>query len=56
MHQILANGWTLQLGAGNNGADAHSPSSVKIPELEEWAFLLYNGTELFDTLVYEINK
>jgi hypothetical protein len=29
------------------------PSSVKIPKPGEWAFLLYTGDELFDTLVYE---
>ena len=41
VHQILIDGWTTDLGGANNGADAHIPSSVKIPESGEWAILLY---------------
>jgi hypothetical protein len=54
IHQIITTGWTIEAGGPNNGADAHMPSSVKIPKAGEWAFLLYTGDELFDTLVYEI--
>ena len=56
VHQILIDGWTTGLGGENNGADAHIPSSVKIPESGEWAILLYTDEKLFDTLVYEINE
>lgn len=56
VHQILIDGWTTGLGGENNGADAHIPSSVKIPELGEWAILLYTDEKLFDTLVFEINE
>lgn len=55
-HQILIEGWTMELGEENNGADAHIPSSVRIPESGEWAILLYTDEKLFDTLVYEINE
>ena len=57
IHQILNwPGWTIQLGGPNNGADAHAPSSVKIPETGEWAVLLYTDGKLFDTLIFEINE
>lgn len=55
-HQVLTSGWTINLEEGNNGADAHAPSSVNIPETGDWAFLLYVDKKLFDTLVYEINE
>ncbi|MFX3675182.1 MAG: hypothetical protein ACE3JQ_12160 [Paenisporosarcina sp.] len=57
VHQILSwPGWTITMGGPNNGADAHAPSSVKIPETGEWAVLLYIDGNLFDTLIYEINE
>ncbi|WP_370511969.1 hypothetical protein [Lysinibacillus sp. BW-2-10] len=56
VHQILTTGWSLQLGGKNNGADAHAPSSVKIPKEGEWAILLYVDKQLFDTLVIEIDE
>ena len=56
VHQILVDGWTTMLGGQNNGADAHTPSSVKIPESGEWAMLLYANGKLFDTLIYQINE
>lgn len=54
VHQILIGDWTTELSSANNGADAHIPSSVKIPEPGEWAILLYTDEKLFDILVYEI--
>lgn len=56
VHQILTTGWTINLAGKNNGADAHAPSSVKIPKAGEWAMLLYTDEKLFDELVYEINE
>ncbi|MEH6942460.1 hypothetical protein [Bacillus sp. JJ722] len=56
VHQILVNGWTTDLGGANNGADAHTPSSVKVPKKGEWAFLLYLDEKLFDTIIYDIEK
>ncbi|WP_336046503.1 hypothetical protein [Solibacillus ferritrahens] len=56
VHPILIDGWSLKLGGENNGADAHIPSSVKIPKSGEWAILLYTNGELFDTVVYNIHK
>jgi hypothetical protein len=56
VHQILINGWTTELSGANNGADAHTPSSVKIPKSGEWAILLYNDEKLFDVLVYDIKE
>ncbi|PAD66363.1 hypothetical protein CHH83_24375 [Bacillus sp. 7586-K] len=56
VHQILTDGWTTSLGAKQNGADAHIPSSVKIPKPGEWAILLYVDNKLFDLLVYDINE
>ena len=56
VHQILIDGWTKVLGGPNNGANAHIPSTVKIPESGEWAILLYTDDKLFDTLIYEINQ
>ena len=55
-HQITKDRWTLELGGPNNNADAHIPSSVKIPDPGEWAALLYVDGKLFDILVYDINK
>lgn len=54
--QILTDGWTIELGEGNNGADAHSPSNVQFPKPGEWAILLYTNEKLFDILVLEINE
>ncbi|MEK3800618.1 hypothetical protein MHI18_20680 [Peribacillus sp. FSL H8-0477] len=56
VHQILTTGWTINLAGENNGADAHAPSSVKIPKAGEWAILLYTDEKLFDELIYEINE
>ncbi|NLP52106.1 hypothetical protein HC179_15485 [Bacillus sp. RO1] len=56
VHQIITTGWTIGLGGGNNGANAHAPSSVNIPKSGEWAILLYTDGKLFDILVYEINE
>lgn len=56
VHPILMTGWSLQLGGENNGANAHAPSSVQIPEPGEWAILLYVDEKLFDTLIYDINE
>ena len=56
VHPILDNGWkwTVELGGPVNGADAHVPTSVTIPEPGEWAILLYDGDVLFDVLVFDI--
>ncbi|MDA6151451.1 hypothetical protein OSK18_28625, partial [Escherichia coli] len=58
VHQILTNGmgWTIHAYGPNNGADAHTPSSVKIPKKGEWAILLYVDGELFDQLIYDIKE
>jgi hypothetical protein len=58
IHPILDNGWTwtMKLGGAVNGADAHVPCGVTIPEAGEWAFLLYDGEELFDVLVFDIEE
>lgn len=56
VHQILTTGWSIELGGENNGADAHAPSSVKIPRPGEWAILLYTNEKLFDILIYDINE
>lgn len=53
---ILTNGWSLVLGGPNNGADAHAPSSVKVPKSGEWAILLYTNGEYFDSLIYDIHE
>lgn len=55
IHQILTTGWSIGLGGENNGADAHTPSSVNIPMAGEWAILLYVDGKLFDVLIYNIN-
>ncbi len=52
---LLEDSWSLILSGPNNGADSHSPSSIKIPQKGEWAILLYIDDKLFDTLIYEIN-
>jgi len=56
VHPILVDGWTIGLGGPVNGADAHTPSSVKIPKPGEWAILLYINESYFDTLIYDINE
>ncbi|MEH7246169.1 hypothetical protein V7114_05165 [Neobacillus niacini] len=55
VHQILTTGWSIGLGGENNGADAHTPSSVNIPTAGEWAILLYVDEKLFDVLIYNIH-
>ncbi|WP_019152523.1 helix-turn-helix domain-containing protein [Robertmurraya massiliosenegalensis] len=54
-YPILNGGWNLKLGGENNGADAHTPSSVKLPMTGEWAILLYVNGKLFDTLILNIH-
>ncbi|MFJ8518500.1 hypothetical protein [Lysinibacillus xylanilyticus] len=56
VHPILVDGWTIGLGGPVNGADAHTPSSVKIRKPGEWAILLYVNESYFDTLIYDINE
>ncbi|PAE24959.1 MULTISPECIES: hypothetical protein [Bacillaceae] len=58
VHPILTNGmgWTIRAYGPINGADAHTPSSVKFPKKGEWAILLYVDGELFDELIYDINE
>ncbi len=56
VHQILIDGWTTDAYGPNNDADAHTPSSVKIPKPGEWAIFLYTDGKLFDKLIYEINE
>jgi hypothetical protein len=62
VHQVLYNGpggdfyWTRQAGGEINGADAHMPSNIALPQKGEWAFLLYTDDELFDILVYDIKE
>ncbi|GAA3344155.1 hypothetical protein MKX57_22355 [Lysinibacillus sp. FSL M8-0216] len=53
---ILVDGWSIGLGGPANGADAHRPSSVKIPSPGEWAILLYTNGKYFDTLIYDIQE
>ncbi len=53
---LFEDSWSLKLSGPNNGADSHSPSSVKIPEKGEWAILLYIDDKLFDILIYDINE
>jgi hypothetical protein len=36
-----------------NGADAHMPSNVKVPEPGKWAFIVYTDGKLFDILVMD---
>lgn len=56
VHQILTDHWTKGTSGPHNGADAHVPSTVKIPMEGEWAIMLYIDGELFDILIFEINK
>ncbi|MGE7913520.1 hypothetical protein [Lysinibacillus xylanilyticus] len=56
VHPILVDGWTIGLGGPVNGADAHTPSNVKIPKPGGWAILLYINESYFDTLIYDINE
>ncbi|MDM5250698.1 hypothetical protein [Lysinibacillus sp. G4S2] len=56
IHPILVDGWTIGLGGPVNGADAHTPSSVKIPKPGERAMLVYTNGSYFDTLIYDINE
>jgi hypothetical protein len=53
---MFIDGWTKPTSGLNNGADAHIPSSVKIPKPGEWVILLYVDGKLFDILVFEINE
>ncbi|WP_313731997.1 hypothetical protein [Cohnella nanjingensis] len=58
VHPILVStdDWTIKLGGPHNGADAHLPSTVRIPTAGEWAINLYADDKLFDTLIYEIDS
>lgn len=59
IHPILTSSndsWSVTLAGENNGADAHTPSSVKFTEPGEWALLLYVNEELFDIIVLNINE
>ncbi|RIW35706.1 hypothetical protein D3H55_07445 [Bacillus salacetis] len=58
VHPVLDNGWawTMKLGGALNGADAHIPTAVTITKAGEWAILIYDGEELFDVLVFDIEK
>lgn len=56
VYPILVDGWSIGLGGPVNGADAHTPSNVKIPKPGEWAILLYTNGSYFDTLIYDINE
>lgn len=56
VHKIFIDGWTKPTAGPNNGADAHIPSSLKIPKPGEWLILLYTDGKLFDILVFKINK
>jgi len=53
---IIVDGWSIGLGGPANGADAHSPSSVKIPSPGEWAILLYTNGKYLDALIDDIPK
>lgn len=53
---IAEDAWTLTLGGANNGADAHVPSTVRIPHAGTWAIQLYVDDKPFDMLIYEIES
>ncbi|MBD7938332.1 DUF4871 domain-containing protein [Cytobacillus sp. Sa5YUA1] len=53
-HQILTTGWSIDLSSSNNEADAHAPSSVKLPKTGQWAILIYTNEKLFDTIILNI--
>lgn len=48
--------WSVPLAGEHNGADAHTPSSVKFAEEGQWALLLYVDDVLFDILVVDIHE
>lgn len=56
VQQILTSGWMLPLAGENNGADAHTPSSVQFKEKGKWMIMLYTNDSLFDTLVFDISE
>lgn len=56
VHPILSTGWSMGLSGPNNGADAHTPSTVTIPKAGEWAFILYTDENIFDILVTDITE
>ncbi|GLC89522.1 hypothetical protein [Lysinibacillus piscis] len=55
IYPLLVDGWHTTLGGPNNGANAHAPTSVKVPKAGDWAVLVYADNHYFDTLVYTIN-
>ncbi len=43
-----------ELGGPNNGADAHTPSSMQLPSKGRWELDAYVDGELFGTVVVEV--
>lgn len=49
--------WTYDAPGGpNNGADAHLPSNMMLPQSGKWALLVYLGEEYVDTIVVEVKE
>ncbi|OIK14279.1 DUF4871 domain-containing protein [Bacillus sp. MUM 13] len=47
--------WTYSSPAGpNNGADAHLPSNMRLPESGKWALLIYLGDKYFDNIIVNV--
>jgi hypothetical protein len=56
---VLSDGVWSKDGVGGGkigGADASLPSNVVLPEVGEWALLVYIDGKLFDILVYEVKE
>lgn len=47
---------TKSLGGPNNGADAHTPSSMSLPSSGLWELNAYVGGELFGTIVVNAER
>ncbi|MBD3107714.1 hypothetical protein IEO70_04980 [Bacillus sp. AGMB 02131] len=45
-----------ELGGPNNGADAHTPSMLKLPEPGMWKLDAYVEEELFGTIFVEVHE
>ena len=46
--------WSVEPPLGpNNGADAHLPTLMEIPEAGQWALMVYIGQNYIDTIVVE---
>lgn len=60
-HQVLLVGsgtvWEYNYGLGgpNNGADAHLPSSMKLPHSGKWQLDAYLGGNLFGSIVINVS-